>query len=95
MRVSTYRSKEIGIKYIEVEESYTSKCSSIDNETIEFHENYMGSRIKRGLFRTKEGFHINADVNGAINILRKVNGMVVKPNHIKGILVFPLKIRVS
>jgi len=91
----SYRSREIGIKYIEVEESYTSKCSCIDNETIEYHDVYMGQRIKRGLFKTKEEFHINADVNGAINILRKVNGMVIKPNHIKGILVFPLKIRIS
>ena len=91
----SYRSKEIGIKYIEVEESYTSKCSSIDNEIIEYHDTYMGTRIKRGLFKTKNNLYINADVNGSINILRKATGIGLTPDQIKGILVYPLKIRVS
>ncbi len=60
-----------GINYVLQEESYTSKCSSLDLEKIEKHEEYLGKRIKRGLFRTKKGKLINADVNGACNILRK------------------------
>jgi IS605 OrfB family transposase len=60
-----------GINYALQEESYTSKCSSLDLESIKKNENYMGKRIKRGLFRTKNNILINADVNGAINILRK------------------------
>ena len=60
-----------GINYVLQEESYTSKCSSLDLEKIEKHEVYLGKRIKRGLFRTKKGKLINADVNGACNILRK------------------------
>lgn len=60
-----------GINYVLQEESYTSKCSSLDLEPIKKHENYMGKRIKRGLFRTKNNILINADLNGAINILRK------------------------
>ena len=60
-----------GINYVLQEESYTSKCSSLDLEKIEKHEEYLGKRVKRGLFRTKKGKLINADVNGACNILRK------------------------
>lgn len=62
-----------GINYILQEESYTSKCSAFDLEEIRKHENYCGKRIKRGLFRTKTGKLVNADVNGAANILRKSN----------------------
>ena len=60
-----------GIKYVSQEESYTSKCSALDLEKICKHETYLGKRIKRGLFRSKDNILINADVNGAINILRK------------------------
>ena len=91
----SYRSKEIGIKYIETSEEYTSKCSSIDNEIIGFKDSYDGMRIKRGLFKTKNNLYINADVNGALNILRKATGIGILPDQIKGILVYPLKIRVS
>ena len=63
--------EQLGIEYHLQEESYTSKCSYLDNEPIEKHEVYMGSRIKRGLFRTSKGYLINADVNGAANILSK------------------------
>ena len=51
-------------------ETYTSKCSFVDNETVSKHETFTGQRIKRGLFRTKEGKLINADVNGSYNIMR-------------------------
>lgn len=54
-----------------VEESYTSKCSFIDGEDMCHHDRYLGRRIKRGLFRSKEGILINADLNGALNIIRK------------------------
>jgi transposase len=55
------------------EESYTSKCSSLDLEPIQKHEEYVGNRIKRGLFKYSKGL-INSDVNGSLNILRKVIG---------------------
>ena len=64
----------IGIKLIITEESYTSKCDSLSLESIEQHENYIGKRIKRGLFQSLTGRLINADVNGSINIMRKVVG---------------------
>lgn len=66
-----YKCQLEGIKVIIREESYTSKCSFIDNEEICKHESYLGKRIYRGLFKTKENKIINADLNGALNILRK------------------------
>ena len=64
----------VGIKLIITEESYTSKCDSLCLETIEQHEKYSGKRIKRGLFQSSIEKLINADVNGSLNILRKVVG---------------------
>lgn len=60
--------EEYGIDYNLVEESYTSKCSFLDNEYPEKHDQYAGSRIERGLFEASDGSTINADVNGALNI---------------------------
>lgn len=69
-----YKCKLEGINVILTEESYTSKCSFLDGETIEKHDNYLGKRIKRGLFKSAKGKLINADLNGSLNILRKVVG---------------------
>ena len=66
-----YKLELNGINYIETEESYTSKCSFIDKEEICEHESYMGRRMRRGLFKSKEGYKYNADINGSLNILRK------------------------
>lgn len=66
-----YKLKLKGISYIETEESHTSKCSFIDREEICHHDSYVGRRIKRGLFKSKEGKKYNADINGSLNILRK------------------------
>lgn len=54
-----------------IHEAFTSKCDAMSGESIEFHKPYAGERIKRGLYRSKNGEIINADVNGAINIMRK------------------------
>ena len=69
-----YKCKLEGINFILTEESYTSKCSFLDNEEVCKHEKYLGERIKRGLFKSKEGKLINADLNGSLNILKKVVG---------------------
>jgi len=66
-----YKSKLVGIKVKRIEESYTSKCSFLDNEPIKKHEKYAGKRISRGLFKTSKGILFNADVNGAYNIMKK------------------------
>ena len=65
-----YKGMLEGINVIEIEESYTSKCSALDNETVEKHDKYIGKRVHRGLFQSKDHL-LNADVNGAINIMRK------------------------
>ena len=64
----------IGIDFVEHEESYTSKCDALALEPIGKHEQYLGRRTKRGLFRSSTGKLINADQNGALNIMRKVVG---------------------
>ena len=69
-----YKGEFIGIEVIGNEESYTSKVSALDLESIEFHESYLGKREKRGLFKISCGSKINADVNGSLNIMRKVVG---------------------
>ena len=66
-----YKAEEIGINVIVQEESYTSKCSFLDMESIEHHDEYMGKRIKRGIFRSKDGILIYADLNALYNIIKK------------------------
>ena len=86
-----YKCKLKGIKVIEIEESYTSKCSFLDNEEIKKHDIYNGKRICRGLFKTSMGKIINSDVNGSYNIMKKaiskysLKGM----NEIEGFAVSP------
>lgn len=65
-----YKCKLSGIKMIILNEAYTSKCSFIDNEKICQHKTYYGKRIKRGLFESKYGHKLNADINGSFNIMR-------------------------
>lgn len=71
MKLLKYKCELRGIKFITTEESYTSKCSFLDEESICKHSNYKGKRLKRGLFETSSGVLINADVNGSLNIGRK------------------------
>ncbi|ADI74074.1 transposase, IS605 OrfB family [Methanohalobium evestigatum Z-7303] len=63
-----------GIKYQEVDEAYTSKVDALALELIKKHKKYLGKRPKRGIFQSSTGRLINADINGALNILRKVIG---------------------
>jgi len=69
-----YKLKLLGLSCVINEESYTSKCSFLDFEPIEKRDEYCGKRIKRGLFKASNGKLINADLNGSLNILRKVVG---------------------
>ena len=70
--------KQYGIKFVETEESYTSKASFLDNDWLptfgEKPEGWQpsGKRMKRGLYRAANGQLINADCNGSANIIRKV-----------------------
>ena len=66
-----YKAKKVGVEVIMINESYTSGCSCIDDYEISKECYNKKRRKKRGDFITNNGFHINADVNGAYNILRK------------------------
>lgn len=68
-----YKSEEVGINCIITEESYTSKIDHLANENMTKQNNYLGKRIQRGLFKSSCNKILNADINGAIGILRKVN----------------------
>ena len=74
LNMLTYKCELLGITVHITEESYTSKCSFLDNEEICKHDGYKGKRIKRGLYKSSDGRLINADINGALNILKKVIG---------------------
>jgi IS605 OrfB family transposase len=63
-----------GIIYLETEESYTSKCSFTDRESMSHQNEYQGKRITRSLFKDGKGHIFNADIHGAFNIIRKVFG---------------------
>jgi len=69
-----YKCKLEGINVVITEESYTSKCSFLDNEPLQKKDSYLGKRVSRGLFKTSTNRLINADLNGSLNILRKVFG---------------------
>ena len=67
-----YKAENVGIKTIITEESYTSGTSFLDNE-LPIKQNYNKSRrIYRGLFKSNNGKLINADVNGSLQIMKKV-----------------------
>lgn len=76
-----YKSERQGLRFVEINESHTSKCSSFDLEPVCHHDTYVGRRVRRGLFMTRDGVLINADINGSYNIMRKVKGDAVMPPH--------------
>ena len=71
LKMLEYKCKMVGINLVEQEESYTSKCDALAFEEVKHHDKYKGSRVKRGLFLSSLGKALNADINGALNILRK------------------------
>jgi len=90
-----YKATEQGINVIKQEESYSSKCSFLDNEPIEHHNKYLGRRLTRGLFQSKEGIIINADVNGAYNILKKAFLNAVTADRIENVGLHPTRWRLA
>ena len=90
-----------GIEYILQEESYTSKASFFDRDEIPIYDKeniqeykFSGKRIKRGLYQTSKGKLINADCNGALNILRKSKVVDLSVLYNRGELNTPKRIRV-
>ena len=91
-----------GIVVKEQEESYTSKASFFDNDFIPTYKmndttpyKFSGKRIKRGLYKTSKGILVNADVNGALNIMKKSNVVpdVILRLYSRGELNTPIRIR--
>lgn len=70
----SYKCKLVGISFYLSEESYTSKVDHLAFEGLEKHDVYLGKRKQRGLFQSSVNKLINADINGAIGIGRKVFG---------------------
>ena len=94
--------EQYGIKFVEMEESYTSKASFVDLDVLpkigEKPDGWQesGKRVKRGLYRTANNQYINADCNGAANIIRKVAatlGLCLKGVS-SGALITPLRVRI-
>ena len=96
-----YLCKLYGIEFKLQEESYTSKASFFDGDEIPIYDKenpqeyiFSGKRIKRGLYQTKKGKLINADSNGALNILRKSKVVDLSILYNRGELNTPKRIRV-
>ena len=91
-----------GILYVEQEESYTSKSSFLDKDILPEYipeQPYIGSfsgrRVHRGLYKTKNGTVVNADMNGAANVLRKSKQKFDYKQLCSGLLASPLRIRLT
>ncbi len=99
-----YKGNLVGINVICHEESYTSKCSFLDNEPIKKHSKYSGKRIRsitiRGkkvkcnLFKRQNGKLVNGDVNGALNILKKAVPNVFAEGW-EGLVLSPISVHYS
>lgn len=90
-----------GIVYYEQEESYTSKASFFDKDELPVYNDdnpkeyiFSGRRIHRGLYKSGSGYVFNADVNGALNILRKSNVVSLDALYARGGVDTPARIRV-
>ncbi len=90
-----YKATEQGITVIKQEESHSSKCSFLDDEPIEHHDKYLGRRITRGLFKSQKGTIINADVNGAYNIMKKALLNAVEADRIEDVGLHPTRWRLA
>lgn len=90
------------IKFYKQEESYTSKASFFDNDEIpKYNPNapktytFSGKRVKRGLYKTATNKMINADINGALNILKKSSVVDLSVLYSSGEVATPVRIRIA
>ena len=97
-----YLCKLYNLRFVEQEESYTSKSSFFDMDILPKFEadkpqtySFLGKRIKRGLYQTSKGYIFNADVNGALNILRKSNVVDLEVLYSRGEVDTPARIRIA
>lgn len=97
-----YLCKMNGIIFVKQEESYTSKSSFWDRDDIPVYNadnpreyQFSGKRIHRGQYKTASGKIINADVNGALNIMRKSSVVDVNILYGRGEVDTPVRIRIA
>ena len=97
-----YLCKLYSLRFVEQEESYTSKSSFFDMDILPKFEadkpqtySFLGKRIKRGLYQTSKGYILNADINGALNILRKSNVVELEVLYSRGEVDTPVRIRIA
>lgn len=90
------------ISYVKQEESYTSKSSFWDKDEIPVYNadnpkeyTFSGNRIHRGLYKTAGGKTFNADVNGALNIMRKSSVVDMDILYSRGEVDTPIRIRIA
>ena len=91
-----------GITFVKQEESYTSKASFWDKDDIPAYNadnpkeyQFSGKRVHRGMYKTKVGKYLNADVNGALNILRKSSVVDLSILYGRGEVDTPIRIRIA
>ncbi|WP_308576415.1 transposase [uncultured Fusobacterium sp.] len=97
-----YLCKLYSLRFVEQEESYTSKSSFFDMDILPKFEadtsqtySFSGKRIKKGLYQTSKDYLLNADVNGALNILRKSNVVDLEVLYSRGVVDTPARIRIA
>ena len=97
-----YLSEYYGIHLIKQEESYTSKASFFDRDDIPVYNDdnpkeysFSGTRIKRRLYKTSTNQYLNADINGALNILKKSSVVSLTALYSRGQVDSPLRIRIA
>ncbi|QRF76471.1 transposase, IS605 OrfB family [Thermoplasmatales archaeon] len=89
-----YKAEEAGINVMIQNEDHTSKCSFLDNESVEHHDTYLGRRIRRGTFRSANGKLIHADLQASYNIMKKAVPEAFA-NGIEGIGLYPRSLSIS
>jgi len=98
INILRYKAAEYGIKVELIPEQYTSKSSFLDDEFPKKRTKYAGRRIERGLFRSAQGYLINADVNAAYNILIKSDPKALPKQRVNGVggyVMYPRRVSVD
>ena len=97
-----YLCKRNDIVFVKQEESYTSKSSFWDRDDLPVYNAdnpkeypFSGRRLHRGLYKTASGKTINADVNGALNIMRKSSVVDMNILYSRGEVDTPIRIRIA
>ena len=90
------------IIFVKQEESYTSKASFWDKDDLPVYNAdnpteypFSGKRVHRGLYKAANGKVFNADINGALNIMRKSSVVDMNILYSRGEVDTPIRIRIA